>query len=680
VGTATVTITGTGNYTGTKTQTFTIVAKAASTLTIEAIANQTYTGSAISPAVVVKDGTTTLTLGTDYTVAYTSNTNVGTATVTITGTSNYTGTKTQTFSIVAKAASTLTIEAIANQTYTGSAITPAVVVKDGNTTLTLGTDYTVAYSSNTNVGTATVTITGTGNYTGTKTQTFSIVAKAASTLTIEAIANQTYTGSAITPTVVVKDGSTTLTENTDYTVAYMSNINVGTATATITGIGNYTGTNIQPFTITPRALTIRATNSSKIYGEANPSLSFSYIGLVAGDTEIEELPSIRTTATLTSEVGSYRIILSGGADPNYALTRVEGVLEVSPAPLSLTVTPATKIYGQADPRFTYSLQGLKGTDTDAVLRGALARELGENPGSYRINQGTLSAGPNYTLTVAGASLEIIKARALSVVEMGMITTDWSKEAALPAKVDVLATHGQYYKVEVKWDKGTLNILARGTYLLTGTLILPEGIENPDQVRAKLTVQVLPKAAPQDVTITNSSFTGSTTSYFISVGDFVVNDPVDKIHTVSLLGPGYDNKYFEINNNILFWSSADLAAGKTRFSIIVRVTDRDGNTLDKFFQITRTRPSITSLEVANTFSPNGDRFNDTWGIEGARFYSGTKLQVFDRGGMRVFYTEDPSQRWDGTYSGKELAIGTYYWTLNVAETGEMRRGVLNVLKK
>jgi gliding motility-associated-like protein len=680
VGTANVTITGTGNYTGTKTQTFAIVAKSASTLTIEAIANQMYTGSALTPAIVVKDGATTLTLGTDYTVAYSSNTNVGTANVTITGTGNYTGTKTQTFAIVAKAASTLTIDAIANQTYTGSAITPMVVLKDGATTLTLGTDYTVAYTSNTNLGTATLTITGIGNYTGIKTQTFSIVSKSASTLTIDAIANQTYTGSDITPSVVVKDGSTTLTENTDYTIAYMSNINVGTATATITGIGNYSGTNIQPFTITPRALTIRATNSSKIYGEANPSLSFSYSGLVAGDSDIDQVPSISTTATTTSGAGNYPITLTGGSDPNYILTRVDGVLEVTPSPLSLAVTPATKIYGQADPRFTYSLQGLKGTDTEVVLRGALTRELGENPGSYRINQGTLSAGPNYTLTVTGSTLEITKARALSVLEMAQITTDWSKEADLPAKVDVLATHGQFYKVEVKWDKSTLNLLARGAYLLTGTLILPGGIENPDQVKAKLRVQVLPKAAPQDVTITTSSFVGSTTSYFISVGDFVVNDPVDKIHTVSLLGPGYDNKYFEIKNNILFWSSADLAAGKTTFSIIVRVTDRDGNTLDKFFEISRTRPSITSLEVANTFSPNGDRFNDTWGIEGARFYSGTTLQIFDRGGTRVFNTEDPSQRWDGTYSGKELPIGTYYWTLNVAETGEMRRGVLNVLKK
>jgi len=49
-------------------------------------------------------------------------------------------------------------------------------------------------------------------------------------------------------------------------------------------------------------------------------------------------------------------------------------------------------------------------------------------------------------------------------------------------------------------------------------------------------------------------------------------------------------------------------------------------------------------------------------------------------VRVFYTEDASQRWDGTYSGKELAIGTYFWTLEVAETGETRRGVLNVMRK
>ena len=68
------------------------------------------------------------------------------------------------------------IEAIADVTYTGEAIEPTIVVKDGETTLTLNTDYTVAYSNNVNTGTATVTVTGMGNYSGTATANFTILA------------------------------------------------------------------------------------------------------------------------------------------------------------------------------------------------------------------------------------------------------------------------------------------------------------------------------------------------------------------------------------------------------------------------------------------------------------------------------------------------------------------------
>jgi uncharacterized repeat protein (TIGR02543 family) len=66
------------------------------------------------------------------------------------------------------------VASIPTQVYTGSAIEPAVTVKDGETTLTLGTDYEVAYSNNVNAGTATVTITGKGNYSDSKEATFTI--------------------------------------------------------------------------------------------------------------------------------------------------------------------------------------------------------------------------------------------------------------------------------------------------------------------------------------------------------------------------------------------------------------------------------------------------------------------------------------------------------------------------
>ena len=66
---------------------------------------------------------------------------------------------------------------------------------------------------------------------------------------IETIADVTYTGEAIEPTIVVKDGETTLVENTDYTVTYSNNVNTGTATVTVTGMGNYSGTATANFTI-----------------------------------------------------------------------------------------------------------------------------------------------------------------------------------------------------------------------------------------------------------------------------------------------------------------------------------------------------------------------------------------------------------------------------------------------
>lgn len=118
----------------------------------------------------------TLTSGTDYTVSGNKGTAAKTYTMTLTGKGNYTGTKTADFTIAPKALSASMITVAAGpHYYTGNAVTPDVTVKDGDRTLTAGTDYTVSYKDNTNAGTtATVTITGNGNYTGTASQTFTI--------------------------------------------------------------------------------------------------------------------------------------------------------------------------------------------------------------------------------------------------------------------------------------------------------------------------------------------------------------------------------------------------------------------------------------------------------------------------------------------------------------------------
>ena len=233
---------------------------------ISNIADQTYTGSLIAP-ITVSCNDVELVKNTDYTVSYSNNKNVGTATISITGIGDYTGTITKNFNIVARDISDTTIGSIPNQTYTGNSISALPVITYNGATLTKGTDYTLTYSNNVNVGTGTVTITGKGNFKGTTSKTFSISARAMSDTSVANVSSQTYTGNGISPLPTITYNNKTLKKDTDYTLSYSNNINAGTATITITGKGNFTGTTSKTFSISARAMsdTSVANISSQTY-------------------------------------------------------------------------------------------------------------------------------------------------------------------------------------------------------------------------------------------------------------------------------------------------------------------------------------------------------------------------------------------------------------------------------
>jgi hypothetical protein len=220
-----------------------------STVSISDIASQTYTGSAISPALTVNCGSSPLNLNTDYELSYSNNINAGTATVTISGKGSYTGTLTKTFAINPENLLNCSIADLGSQTYTGTAFTPGVTVSKGGTTLTLNTDYEVSYTSNTNAGTATATISGKGNYTGTVSKSFTIAARGIEGVTVDSIADVWYTGAQQQPSPTVKDGNNTLSKDRDYTLSYSNNTNAGTASITINGTGNYSGSKNVTFRI-----------------------------------------------------------------------------------------------------------------------------------------------------------------------------------------------------------------------------------------------------------------------------------------------------------------------------------------------------------------------------------------------------------------------------------------------
>lgn len=252
-GTAKVYIKGKGNYTGSCSLKFSITARPVSTLKIT-VPSVTYNGKAQKPAVTVKYNNYTFKNGTDYTLSYRNNTKIGTATVTVKGKGKLSGTRSVTFKINAKPIKNAVITYNNSLTYNGSALSPAVTVKYGNTTLKKNTDYTVAYSNNVNAGTGSITITGKGIYGGSVKKTFTIKKLGISASAVSGTGNKVYTGSAIKPVPAVKVGGRTLKNGTDFTVSYKNNTEPGTATLSVTGKGNYSGSVAKTFKITARAI------------------------------------------------------------------------------------------------------------------------------------------------------------------------------------------------------------------------------------------------------------------------------------------------------------------------------------------------------------------------------------------------------------------------------------------
>jgi uncharacterized repeat protein (TIGR02543 family) len=146
------------------------------------------------------------------------------------------------------------------------------------------TGYTFAGWTGTGLDAATMTVTIAKGSTGAKSYTATWKKLLTNTdIKVSAIADQTYTGSAFTPSVTVMDGETDITDQCD--VAYSDNTNAGTATVTVTAktAGNYSGEIKTTFNIvakTVSTLTITLSATEYVYdGQAKePAVSSVKVG------------------------------------------------------------------------------------------------------------------------------------------------------------------------------------------------------------------------------------------------------------------------------------------------------------------------------------------------------------------------------------------------------------------
>jgi hypothetical protein len=234
-----------------------------------------------------------------------------------------------------------------------------------------------------------LTVSYSGLVNGDTAATFATVPNTAPAITTTATATSHVAGS---PYPITASGAV----DSDYTISYVDG----------------------KLTVTAVALTITAQDKSKTYGDANPALTVSYSGFVNGDTaaSLTTPPSVSTTATAASYVGTYPITATGAVDSDYTIGYVNGTLTVTKATLTVTATDASKIYGDGNPSFTPSYSGFKNSETLATSGvtgdpSLTTTAVATSPvGSYTITAaiGTLASG-NYSFSFVNGILHVTKA-------------------------------------------------------------------------------------------------------------------------------------------------------------------------------------------------------------------------------------------------------------------------------
>ena len=177
--------------------------------------------------------------------------------------------------------------------------------------------------------------------------------------------------------------SFTPTDTTNYTdTTATAQVTVSPATPTITWI--------------PAAITYgTALSSTQLDATASVSGAFVYNPL-AGVVLAAGSHTLATTFTPT-DTADYKTVIQTTQ------------LIVDPETLIVSANPETKVYGIADPTLSYTASGFMNGDTSTILTGGLQRAAGENVGSYAIDQGTLAADSNYTISFTGNTLTITPA-------------------------------------------------------------------------------------------------------------------------------------------------------------------------------------------------------------------------------------------------------------------------------
>ena len=247
-------------------------------------------------------------------------------------------------------------------------------------------------------------------------------------LTITA-SNATMVYGAAVPTITASyagfvgtDTAASLTTSPTCSTTATSTSPVGTYTSSCTGAvdANYTISYVPgTVTVTAATLTITASNGTMVYGGSSPAITPIYSGFVNNQTSaiLAPPPTCSTTATATSNVGSYPSTCSGAAAPNYTINYIAGSVTVGTAPLSITASSAVMAYGGSvsiTPIYGSFVNGQSSTVLTTQPTCSTTATSASPVGSYPSTcAGAVAA--NYAITYVAGTVTVNKATSITQI-------------------------------------------------------------------------------------------------------------------------------------------------------------------------------------------------------------------------------------------------------------------------
>lgn len=210
------------------------------------------------------------------------------------------------------------------------------------------------------------------------------------------------------------DTSAVVTSQPSLSTTAVTNSPVGTYPITAAGgaAANYTFAYVAgALTINKINLIVTADSKFKDYGSANPALTTTITGFIAGESaaNLTTQPSVSTPATSGSAAGNYVITASGGLSQNYTFTYVAGNMTINKVPLFIVADNKTKAFNTANPTLTATMNGFVNGDTKTILTSqpslSTTAVAGSPIGNYPITASGAAAA-NYTINYVAGTLTV----------------------------------------------------------------------------------------------------------------------------------------------------------------------------------------------------------------------------------------------------------------------------------